>query len=591
MVCGSLLAAVSYAIALLYLARGRKRYLVLILLLFLATFGNPEMLFLSYSFLLVVCVLRQVESDHRNKAAALSWRQALAVVPMLSALGLTPLVKGSLLLPYLASVAIPTAFLLYRARFRDALLWLLIPVTATLTFWVLAGQSLAGFPGYLRGTILIISGYTEAMSTTEMILPGAIASGSVIVFLAISASILLLVGRTTQLTSASKWTLIVLCAVFLLVVFKHCVIKVDNLPDAFSTPFVLIVIIGFLFMDRYLVWLLSIVMVLAVVASVRNDRVLFKAVHDKFGRGVTWGGSKRPDILAFCLKQAAGAYTRTTYKRTWETYSGAWDGLRSRVSGGNVLADRFEKAKADIRSGDPVPALMGTVDVYTYDQSAILASNDKWDPRPVILSLNAYTPALARINEQHLRGPDAPDWVLFDLSTMFAHLPSLDDGMSWPALFDNYTFISYDGRFALLRKNKVIHASSNYDHISTGTYETGETVPVPKMDGLMFAEVDLKPTLLGWIQSQLFRPPQLYITLHFGDGEIKKYRVISNEMVTGFLVSPFVSNTSEFVPLMSSNKGTEDGRKVESISIAPTYGGSVLWSGTYELKFKRYVGQ
>jgi hypothetical protein len=163
--------------------------------------------------------------------------------------------------------------------------------------------------------------------------------------------------------------------------------------------------------------------------------------------------------------------------------------------------------------------------------------------------------------------------------------------MSWPALFDNYTFISYDGRFALLRKNKVIHASSNYDHISTGTYETGETVPVPKMDGLMFAEVDLKPTLLGWIQSQLFRPPQLYITLHFGDGEIKKYRVISNEMVTGFLVSPFVSNTSEFVPLMSSNKGTEDGRKVESISIAPTYGGSVLWSGTYELKFKRYVGQ
>jgi hypothetical protein len=59
---GSLLLAVSYLTAVLFLASGQKRYLILILLLFFATFGNPELLLLSYSFLLILCVLKKADS-------------------------------------------------------------------------------------------------------------------------------------------------------------------------------------------------------------------------------------------------------------------------------------------------------------------------------------------------------------------------------------------------------------------------------------------------------------------------------------------------------------------------------------------------
>jgi hypothetical protein len=326
-------------------------------------------------------------------------------------------------------------------------------------------------------------------------------------------------------------------------------------------------------------------------ASVRLDGVLINQVHEKFSVGVTWGGNRRSDVLSFCLKNAAGAYSRTTFINTWNTYHGAWEGLRTRLRRDNELGARYEEAKATIRSGAPVPALPGSVDIYTYDLSALLASNNQWDPRPIMLSYNAMTPTLAKLNEQHLRDADFPDWVLFDLMTLGGHLPSLDDGMSWPALLDNYTFVSYDGRFVVMRKKTHLHAVSNYQEVLQGTFETGKAVDLPEMDSLMFAEIDLKPTLLGKLLTAVFRPPQLHIALELENGEKRRYRVISNEMVTGFLISPLVSNTNEFVPLVDGSDASKKDVKVRSFSIAPSYGGSVLWAGTYTLKLERYIGE
>jgi hypothetical protein len=66
-----------------------------------------------------------------------------------------------------------------------------------------------------------------------------------------------------------------------------------------------------------------------------------------------------------------------------------------------------------------------------------------------------------------------------DLQSVDGRLPSLDDGLSWPALLDNYTFTSYDGQFVLMRRNRFIHPSSSYDDVSTKRYKTGATVVLP----------------------------------------------------------------------------------------------------------------
>jgi hypothetical protein len=593
MMWGSLLLAVSYVTAVLFLAGGQKRYLILILLLFLSTFGNGELLLLSYSFLLVLCVLKQTNSDGRDETTAFNWRQMVVVVMMWSTLGLLPLVKGSLLLPFAASVAVPSVLLMYRARFGEALVLLLTPIEAALAFWVAAGQSLSVIPAFLGGTIRLTSGYTEAMSTSWSVLPGMVGDVFVLVYLVISALMFVCVSRSTRFTAASKWTLGFLVAVFLLVAFKHGFIAVMNVSSAFASLAVYLLIIGFLYVDRALIWSLSIVMLITAATSIIRDPVLVREVHERFGVGAAWtGGERRSDILVFCVERAIAAYSRATYKRIWSTYSEAGKGLYSRVMQRNDLEDRFAEAKANIRNYYALPTLEGTSDIYESDQSVVLASDNKWNPRPIIQSYSAYTPALAILDEQHLRSQEAPDWVLFDLDlqSIDGRLPSLDDGLSWPALLDNYTFISYDGQFVLMRKNQFVHPSSSYDAVSTKTYKTGATVTLPNTDGLVFAEVDLKPTLAGRLLIALFNPPRLDIVLGLENGKTRTYRVVSNMMKTEFLLSPLVSDTGEFASLMAKSKHPEDMDRVRTISIAPFYGGSFYWSETYELTLKRYVG-
>ena len=509
---------------------------------------------------------------------------------MWSALGLLPVVKGSLLLPFAVSVVIPPFLLAHRARFKQAFALLFIPVVAAVGFWSIAGQSLARIPTFLRGTLALTSGYTEAMSTPWVVLPSVVGDGLVLVFLAISALIFLSIFRSTRMPAASKWMLALLCAAFLLVSFKHGFVPASAVTSAYSSLVVLVLIIAFLHNDKYIAWSLSIAMVLAVVTSVTRDSVLLNEVHARFGVGAAESGAKQSEILAFCAERALASYARTTYVSAWNTYSGAWNGLLSRVSRTNSLEERFNGARESIRNAYTLPALNGTADMYEDEQSILLASGNQWNPRPVIQSYSAYTPDLARLNEQHLRGSNAPDWVFFELQSIDGRLPSLDDGLSWPALLDNYAFDSYDGRFILMRKKQSFRSASTYDTVYKTTCKTGAIIAIPETEGPLFAEVDLKPTLAGRMLITLFNPPQLAITTHLANGDTKRYRVVSEMMTTGFLISPLVTNTGEFASLVAGTGHSQHEDKVDSVSITPSYGGSLFWSATYDLTLKRYKG-
>jgi hypothetical protein len=589
MLFGSFLLCISYMAAMILLGRGQRKYITIILLLFLATYGNPELLLLSYAFLLAVCVIKQTEG--KGEVAAPHWWHVVAIVVMLSALGLLPMVKGSLLLPFTASVCISTAYLLYRTRSWQAVVFLLIPVASTIALWCSTGQVLANLPSFVRGTVLLSSGYSEAMSTPWTILPAIIGDCLVIVSLAVAALIFVSVIRSTKISVASKWMLALLFAVFQFVAFKHGIVKVEGLAGIFTSLTLFILIIGYLYMDKYLVWALSITIVLTAVMAVRGDAELNREVHKKFGVGVTWSGESRTDIFKYCVGRAIGAYSRTSYKSTLKTYSTAWNGIRLRADKGKILEAKFRQATQDIRNDYALPALKGAGDVYTYEQSVLLASSNQWNPRPIFQSYSAYTPELARLNEQHVRGSDAPDWVLIDLESIDGRLPSLDDGASWPGLFDNYKFVSYDGRYVLVQRQIPVKAASHYDSVYTERCKTGNTVVLPKTDGLLFAEVELKPTLLGQLLTALFNPPQLHIVLGLRNGTTRRYRVVANMMATGFLVSPLVNNTSDFASLANGKDSAQKLERVESISIEPAYGGSLFWSGTYALRLKRYVSE
>lgn len=586
---GSLLIGVSYLTALLLIAHRGRRYLTIALLLFLATYGFPELLLLSYAFLLGVYVLKETSRDSHDKPASLNWQRILVVVVLLSVLGLLPLVKGTFLLPVGACAAISSAFLVYSGRLKQAVLPLVVPVAAGLIFWIIAGQSLGDLPGLFRGFAVLTSGYTEALSTTWSVIPPMVGYGLEIASLGASALVFLSVIHSTELNVGAKWMLVPLFFAFMLVPVKHGLVTVAGMSAVFASLSVFVMTIGFLYLDKCLIWALSVLVALTVLTSVRQDPALISAVHEKFGIGVTWRGGGRSDVLEFCLKRAPAAYSRSTYKRTWDTYSGAWDGVRSRLARGNDLREQYVGALAGIRKGYSVPPLKGSVDIYTNDQSVLLASDNKWDPRPMFQSVTSYTPYIMRLNKEHLRRPDSPDWVLFAPETINERLPSMEDGASWPALLDNYSLVSSDSRFVLLRKKSVTFTESKFTDVYKESCRTGATVALPRTDGPWFAEVDLKPTMAGSLVGTFYRPPRLQIVLRLRDGRVMKYRVVSNMMATGFFVSPLVSSAGEFGSLFAGSNPPEGENKVESMSIVPEYGGSAFWSDSYVLTLRKYI--
>jgi len=163
--------------------------------------------------------------------------------------------------------------------------------------------------------------------------------------------------------------------------------------------------------------------------------------------------------------------------------------------------------------------------------------------------------------------------------------------LSWPALLDNYSVINVKDGLAYFRKNEAIRTSSVFDVIDEGIHKIGDDVLLPQTALPVYAEIDLRPTLLGKFVSLVFKPPQLRLRLKLKDGTSKDYRAISNMMQTGFFISPLILSTKELLSIASMNQSYQEHNIVESITLTPSCGSSILWGATYTLKLKAYNSQ
>lgn len=552
MVFGSLFLGLCYAVSLLYLAKGKEPYFLFALLVFLIGYiHSRDALLLSYPLILGACVSKFISDDvQREKVNPQPW-QILIIALFFAPFGLLPLVKGSLLLICGATAVVIFSYFLYHHYYKLALISLISPIAATAIFWVLSGQSLIFLSSYFVGMSQIISGYTEAMASQG-------SNKEISAYLLASIAILWTLLNYDKTTTSIKVFLSLCFALFLFIAFKGGFVRHDGHAIIAGTSLVIaVLIIGLISADKRLV--------IALLISI-----------------IAW---------AYIDKSYINTSTRQVFENIRNTYVGAWDGLRSRMTESNNLQNRFEHSLDEIRKEYAVATLQGTTDIYSYDQAYLLASINKWNPRPIIQSYSAYTPKLAQLNEQHLRGNSAPDNVLFRVQPIDGRLPSLEDGLSWPALFDNYAVIRLDNDLAYLREKQTIKGNSTFDVIYEGTLKTGEEAVLPTTSAPIYARIDLKPTLLGKLLGIVFKPPQLKMTLKLKDGMSKDYRVLSNMMNSGFFISPLVDNTKDFVVLATGNLHYLENKKVESFVITPSFGDSILWSTTYSLELKAYHGE
>lgn len=111
---------------------------------------------------------------------------------------------------------------------------------------------------------------------------------------------------------------------------------------------------------------------------------------------------------------------------------------------------------------------------------------------------------------------------------------------------------------------------------------------MPSTSDLVYAEINLKPTLLGKLLGTLYKPPQLAITLKLKNGSSEQYRVVANMMESGFFISPLIKDTKDFAMVASGGTHYLNSNIVESFTLSLAHGGHLFWSASYQLKLKAY---
>ena len=233
-------------------------------------------------------------------------------------------------------------------------------------------------------------------------------------------------------------------------------------------------------------------------------------------------------------------------RNVWEDRRRQWAGLVSM----SRFEPAFQQADRAIAAANPLPPDCGTTDIYSDFQIILLSHSARYSPRPVFQSYSAYTPDLERMNAEHLRGPSAPDCILFGMSPLDDHLPPLNDGLSWPELCSRYEPSPVELPFSAFEHLILKRSNRARPHclipLGETTAEIGTPIKVPGTeDGPIWAEIDLKPSLAGRLASGMegahglhrgTNSERLGPTFLFGSGKAS----------AGFLLSPLVYNVSAF---------------------------------------------
>lgn len=89
-------------------------------------------------------------------------------------------------------------------------------------------------------------------------------------------------------------------------------------------------------------------------------------------------------------------------------------------------------------------------------------------------------------------------------------------------------------------------------------------------DALIWAHIDLQPTLAGRLLTLLTKAPILTLEATLHDGSVRQFRVLPAATAAGFLLSPLVDNRFDFLALQATELRAYLTRKrVERIRILP----------------------
>jgi hypothetical protein len=553
---GGLYLIFCYFLAIWLLMRGSELRWKIIFLLALAVIRPSDAMFFAYPLIISLLVFRITSLDVGvGKIIIPSWIAAILIAAIFSALGLFPLIKGSYIALCAAAVAMSALMFWRNKQLGLAIICLVSPAISNMFFWMASGQELADLPNYFINLSQIVSGYTEAMSARGKTV-------NIICFLVVALLILWSVGLQKSLSRFSKAVLLILVSATLFIAFKSGFVRHDGHADiAAQTQIITTLLLSFVltFETPFLVQCRKFKIALVPLISLAMWLVIDK----------NYNKISIPRVVESLVHQKA-----------------AYQSLENLVFQRDNLVKNFDERVSEIRKEVEFPVLEGGSDIYPTDQSFLIASKNQWSPRPIFQSYSAYTEKLANINAEHLLGEKAPKNIFFKVATVDGRLPSLDDGASWPILLNKYEPVQMFGEFLLLKRSSAEQEISKEKFLSVEA-SFAKKVEIENNQDILFAEIEVKPTLLGRLFSIIFKPDQIWISVTTADGSVRNQRVVSSMMKSGFVISPLVESVTDFA-FLYDNRDYLNHKVVKSFTISNRRGKpSFSWQKNYQIKLSK----
>jgi hypothetical protein len=499
---------------------------------------------LLYSYPLLLALLTYRITSDAAKERRWSTRFKIVFGILFLPLGLLPLVKGSFVL-ICGSLAVCCVFLLLQDKqTMMAGLCAFLPLFFGVLLWRVSGQPLRGLMSFFINMRPVVSGYTEGMSLVGNV-------REIAIYFVASAGILYTAINDKARSILHNVVAVICYALFFFIAFKEAFVRHDAHAMVGSTAIVLAAFSGALVLrNKLAVSLIVVLFAFIACGYIDSHYVDFSAE-----RLVT---------------------------NTVDAYRDALQGLGSRVSAQSGLKAQFDEALASIKKQAPIPPLQGTADIYSFNQSALFASKQTWLPRPVFQSYQAYTAELAKLNADHLGGNKGPENVLFRVEPIDDRFPALEDGPSWPVLISNYSIAAADNFFLYLKRRPTLAAAPTSTEIYSGRHALDRDVPVPRAKDAVVAEIGVEQTFLGKLLTALYKSPELHISVSLTGGGTKTYRLIPGMARAGFVISPLINDTNDFVRLAARPQDLAN-NVVKSFSVS-LGGKSLFWKDTYSVK-------
>ncbi len=234
------------------------------------------------------------------------------------------------------------------------------------------------------------------------------------------------------------------------------------------------------------------------------------------------------------------------------------------------LQDDYEKSQAKVREQTYLPPVSGSVDLYSFHQELLFAYGMDYRPRPAIQSYSAYTPDLARMNADWLRTDQAATTLFFGIQVFDDKFPAMDDGLSWPELLTRYDILGLSDKFGncLVLSRSPQPRGYHLQPFPPATITLGRPFAPPTLtNGLVWAEIDIKKTLAGDLQSFLDKPSALMADLQLADGSRHRCRIVPGAARAGFLLSPYIQNNRSFLALARADQTLLSSKAIVSLTL------------------------